>query len=377
MFHAVFFSPARTRAFATGGARRKSPKSPPMMLRFVLRFARTLAAVALALSGIASIHAPAIAADDAVNAVGDGTLTIVTPAGRGVQHYFGTASLDGDANATRALIVLHGVLRNGNDYERSAENAVDAAGSAAAGTIVIAPQFLNTGDVRKYRLPGSTIRWRGNHWSGGDDSVSPVRVSTFAVLDAIVERLADRARFPKMREIVVAGHSAGGQLVQRYAVTARSPEAIAGTAVRVRFIVANPSSYLYFDATRPRSRAACPGFNDWRYGFDGHPRYVSDSPASYEARYVQRNVTYLLGGADTDPHEESIDTSCEAETQGLFRLARGENYVTYIRSRHPGGTAQTAAIVPGVGHDHDGMFLSACGLAVLFGRPRTACGLFL
>jgi pimeloyl-ACP methyl ester carboxylesterase len=338
---------------------------------------RVLVAFALLSSTIAGVQKTARAQDDpAVGAVGDGTFTIATPAGTGVQHYFGTASLEGDAHAVRALVVLHGVLRNGDAYERSGETAVDTAGAAAAGTIVITPQFLNTLDVRKHRLPAATIRWRGNAWSGGDDSVSPLKISTFAVLDAIVERLADRSRFPAMREIVVAGHSAGGQLAQRYAVTARSPEIVAKKGVRVRFVVANPSSYLYFTAARPASTFACPGFNNWRYGFVDHPRYVGDAPSVYEARYVTRNVTYLLGGADTDPHEESIDTSCEAEAQGPYRLARGENYVMYIRARHPRGTAQTVEIVPGVGHDHDGMFLSKCGIAVLFARPRTACGVF-
>ena len=347
-----------------------------MMQRNLSRAARAFVALALALSSVLAVQKTAVAGDT-VGAVGDGAFTIVTPSGSGVQRYFGTASLDGDARATRALIVLHGVLRNGDDYERSGETAVNAGGAAAAGTIVITPQFLNSRDVRAHHLPPETIRWTGNKWSGGDDSLSPLKISTFAVLDAIVERLADRRHFPAMREIVIAGHSAGGQLAQRYAIAARSPEIAAKTGVRVRFIVANPSSYLYFDATRPLPTSGCAGFNDWRYGFVGHPRFVSDAPSVYEGRYVKRNVTYLLGGADTDPHEESIDTSCPAEVQGPFRLARGENYVTYIRTRHPNGTAQSVAIVPGVGHDHDGMFLSKCGIAVLFDLPRTKCGAFL
>ena len=36
---------------------------------------------------------------------------IATPAGSGYARYFGTSSLDGDPNVTRALIVVHGVLR--------------------------------------------------------------------------------------------------------------------------------------------------------------------------------------------------------------------------------------------------------------------------
>jgi len=339
----------------------------------VARGRRAAAALAALLSLVAALQRAGLAADEAVRVVGGATLVISTAAGSGVQHYFGTASLDGDPHATRALLVLHGVLRNGDDYERSAETAVRAAGLASAGTIVIAPQFLNQTDVRAHRLPAETIRWEGNRWSGGDDSAGPIAVSSFAVLDAIVERLADRTHFPAMQEIVVAGHSAGGQLAQRYAVTARSPEAIAA-GVHVRFIVANPSSYLYFDATRPLPTTGCSDFNDWRYGFVDHPRYASDLPSAYESRYVARDVTYLLGGADVDPKDPDLDTTCAAEVEGPYRLARGLNYWRYLHERHPGGTAQSVAIVPGVGHDHDGMFLSKCGLAVLFGRPRDACG---
>ncbi len=211
-----------------------------MMPRFVPRAARTFAAFTLALSSILTVQKTAWGADDTVVAVGDGAFTIATRSGSGVEHYFGTASLDGDARATRALIVLHGVLRNGNDYERSGENAVNTGGAAAAGTIVITPQFLNTGDVRKFHLPAETIRWTGNKWSGGDDSVSPVKraPSACSMPSSSVLQIAPASR--RCARSSLRGHSAGGQLAQRYAIAARSPQIAAKSGVRVRFIVANP-----------------------------------------------------------------------------------------------------------------------------------------
>ena len=176
-----------------------------------------------------------------------------------------------------------------------------------------------------------------------------------------------------MREVVIIGHSAGGQIVQRYAVVGKGPDLIARSSVRVHLIVANPSSYLYFDAWRPRPDAKCAGVQQWRYGFVGAPAYVAGSPAQLERRYVTRDVTYLLGTADTIPNEWDLDTSCAAETQGPYRFARGKAYVAYMRSRHPSGTAQDYAFVKGVGHDNRKMFDSACGIAVVFDRSRRPC----
>jgi len=189
----------------------------------------------------------------------------------------------------------------------------------------------------------------------------------------MIERLADRRRFPVLREIVIVGHSAGGQIVQRYAVVGRGLDLSAGSAVPVHLIVANPSSYFYFDDQRPSPHENCPDFNQWRYGLAGAPQYVTGPAQALEERYVKRHVTYLLGTADTDPHEEDLDTSCGGEAQGPFRFARGKAYIRYIQDRHPSGTAQDYAFVRDVPHDNRRMFTSTCGIAAIFNRNRSAC----
>ncbi len=300
----------------------------------------------------------------------DRQFTVSTARGSGIVRYFGTASLAGDASVTRAFVVVHGVLRDADYYFDTARKAV--ARARAAHVLVIAPQFVEKADLAGHDVPAATLRWDGE-WPGGADALAPARISSYDVLDAMLARLSDRSRFPHLREIVVAGHSAGGQIVQRYAAVGRAPQLDPGARVPVKLVVANPSSYFYFDDWRPAPQVHCPDVDSWRYGIAGAPRYVSGTPAQLVARYVERRVTYLLGMLDTNSHEDDLDRSCGGEAQGATRLARGTNYIAYVHRQHPGGTMQTYAFVPGVPHDNRRMFTSPCGLAVLFGTGAAAC----
>ena len=301
-----------------------------------------------------------------VKVVGDREFLVRTQQGWGIAHYFGTGTLDGSTSAVRALVNISGLLRNSDVYEKTGEKAIAAAGQAGD-TLLVTPQFLAQVDVTGHNLPANTLRWKVLTWLDGTPALAPAPISAFAVLDDIVRRLEDRARFPALREIVVMGHSAGGQLVQRYAVVSGSADA------RVRFVVSNPSSYVYFTPDRPSSTEGCPRYNDWKYGFINPPPYVTIDAAAAESRYVTRRVTYLLGMLDVDPNHPVLDKSCMGEAEGPYRLARGLAYAQYLRARHPAGTNQDVAEVAGVDHDGDAMFASACGAAVLFDRPRTVC----
>ena len=314
-----------------------------------------------------------------VQHVGEQAITISSSEGSGVLRYFATGSLDGAPGVTRAIINIHGLLRNADSYEATGEAAIAAAHEAAGTTLLITPQFLAEIDVSGHSLPPDTLRWNVGSWLDGSPALAPAPLTAFSVLDAVLQRLADRTRFPALREIVVAGHSAGGQLVQRYAVVGRAPDAVTSPSLAVRFVVANPSSYLYFDGERPSGDGfavfdsrACPGYNRWKYGPVDPPHYVQGSIEGLEARYVRRDVTYLLGMRDVDPNHPVLDKSCAGEAEGPYRLARGLAYVKYLETRHA-STNQSLAEVAGVDHDALGMFTSSCGLAVLFDRPRSAC----
>jgi pimeloyl-ACP methyl ester carboxylesterase len=295
---------------------------------------------------------------------------VTTPRGSGLARYYGSSSLEGDKNAQRAIIVVHGVLRDADYYYDTARESVRDA--HAADTIVVAPQFVEPADLAGHKVPAQTLRWDGK-WPGGSPALAPAPISSYAVFDAMIARLADRRRFPAMREIVLVGHSAGGQIVQRYAVVGRAPQLDAPGPVPVRLIVANPSSYFYFSDDRPVRERNCPDYNQWRYGLRGAPPYVTGTAEELEARYVRRHVTYLLGTADTNPNEDDLDRSCGGEAQGPYRFARGKNYIAYMHKRHPGGTAQDYAFVRGVPHDSRRMFRSACGIGTIFDRSPSSC----
>ena len=270
----------------------------------------------------------------------------------------------------RALIIVHGRLRNAQTYLRSAEQAASQAGQSAT-TLVIAPQFLNQSDIERHQLPGSLLRWQGNDWMAGEPSSGPKAQSSYAVLDAIITRLSDRQRFPSLTEIVIAGHSGGAQVVQRFALLGQHHPGLVDDGIKLRYVIANPSSYAYFDEQRPVKvdASACPGFNHWKYGLLKLPAYAAGQTAQQlEQRYVKRDITYLLGKQDTDPHHPALDTSCAAEAQGAYRLIRGHNYFNYLKQRHPQGLQQQLIEVPGVGHDGDKMFTSPEGQKALFGQ---------
>lgn len=311
--------------------------------------------------------------DSAVRVVADARLAI----GPGVLPLYLSQDWEQPLpGVTRAVIMLHGRRRDADTYRHAAENAARAAGAAASGSLLIVPQFLASLDVRHHRLPPETLCWTLESWMGGEPAEAPAPLSSFDALDAILARLGDRARFPALKTVVVAGHSGGGQVAQRYAVLGRGGDRAQASGLAVRYVVANPSSYVYFSPDRPLpdggfapfQSSRCPGFDRWKYGMTGLPPYAGTAaPAALEAAYAVRQVAYLWGGDDTDLDQPALDRSCPAAAQGPHRLARGEAYFAYLEARHPDLT-HTAAVVPGVGHDGDAMFSAAAGLAALFDK---------
>jgi pimeloyl-ACP methyl ester carboxylesterase len=316
-----------------------------------------------------------------VDEVAHSALRVTTPAGTGaLPIYVSSDWSKPQPKVTRAILIFHGKKRNADSYFRSAKEAVESAGNAGRGTIVIAPQFLTEEDAAAFHLDGGVLRWHRELWEGGDNAVGPAAISSFDAIDAVLAQLADRSRFPDLVQVVLAGHSGGGQVLQRYAVVGRGEAALTKAGVRVRYVIANPSSYVYFSEDRPlsttnfaRYTGSCKAFNRWKYGTQEPPPYVGqNSFASMEESYSRRDVIYLLGTADTDPHHPDLDVSCEGEAEGPHRFARGTAYYSYIKARHPEGFSQRLWEVPGVAHEERGMFHSACGMEALFDVPGCA-----
>lgn len=281
------------------------------------------------------------------------------------------------AKATRAVIIFHGILRNADVYYASAIKARAAAGESAS-SMIIAPQFLTDYDAKAHGLGPDTLVWYRETWTGGTNAIAPAPVSSFTAVDAILTKLADQALFPSLTQVVIAGHSAGGQVVQRYAVVGKGESILTARGIHVRYVVANPSSYVYFTPERPGpdgrlgtfpGALTCPAYNDWKYGFAaGIPGYLDQTMDAYEVVYAARDVIYLLGANDTDPNHPELDKSCMGEAEGPYRYARGHWYFAQMQVRLGARFVHHLHDVPGVAHDNRKMFESDCGLAALFDR---------
>ena len=285
---------------------------------------------------------------------------------------FSTHSLaDGSEAVTRGLIVVHGNSRNPDDYFISGIAAATRARANAA-TAIVSPHFQTIDDGPRFDEPyWSSPGWKRGHLSLSEGP-SP-RVSSYAALDSIVQIFLDLARFPSLNEIVVTGHSAGGQVLHRYAATGRAQEG-ARADVAFRYVVANPSTYLYVGperATDPSGEAfAVPGggcfdYNEWHYGLEDRNSYADALAAdTIRALLARRDVRILVGDADT--LDASLDQSCGANLQGANRYVRGRLIVRFMDSLHP-DNAHVEMVVPGVGHSSRSMWTSQVGLQALFG----------
>ncbi|SDI63573.1 hypothetical protein [Paraburkholderia phenazinium] len=328
-----------------------------------------------------STHEPARPRNEyPVREVASGRLRVSTARGFGSVPVYRSADDASEMRVSRVVIVLHGRLRDADAYLLSAQRALAAADVSAADTLLLVPQFLASADIAAHGLDQDTLHWDWTGWMGGDDALGPAPLSSFDILDSLVEALADRSRFGTLREVVIAGHSGGAQVAHRYAVVGRAAALLEERGVHCRYVIANPSSYVYFDNRRPDGESgfspvdehACAGVNTWKYGIHQPPRYASGAAFEVlEQRYARSDVIYLLGEADCDPQHQALDRSCAANAQGLHRLARGRAYFAYLSSRHP-QLAHRCWQVPGVGHNGQAMFNSVEGLLALFDAQARA-----
>ena len=302
-------------------------------------------------------------------------LTFAAPAASYRMPVYANRDLARDGSGIKlAIVVQHGNSRNGAAYFATVAKLVMEAGRARDGVLVLAPQFFTRADNHR-TLPASVPRWGASAWPAGADA-HDVPLSSLDVYDHLLEWLADRERFPNLQRVVLAGHSAGAQLVQRYAALNRSEEKLRSAGIGMRYVVANPSSYIYFTNERltpagfgPFDARACPTYDDYKYGFFNPVRYAAQvDPGAALERYASRDVVYLFGANDTDPDHDQLDKTCAAVAQGRHRVERGLNYVRYLRhiSGRLGNLAQRAFEVEGVGHNQRSMFRSTCGVEVLF-----------
>lgn len=294
-----------------------------------------------------------------------------------------------NAAITRVLVMVHGAGRDADNYFRSATAAAFLAG-ALENTLVIAPRMASSdGASCRDSLDANEVSWHCNSWRSGGVALNDSAVTSFDFLDEILRKVARREVFPNLKLIVVAGHSAGGQVVNRYEMTNQVHDRL---GVPVRYVSSNPSSYAYPGPERPTGAAwsltanapgyipavaattpafasfgngrGCTTFDQWPYGFNNRSGYSSkQTDEQIRTQLVSRPTTYLLGELDILPLG-GFDSSCAAMAQGPTRQARGQAFAKYVNDKLGGHHA--VVVVPLCGHNARCMFTSEAALPLIF-----------
>lgn len=257
----------------------------------------------------------------------------------------------------KAIITIHGSERNAHTYYNSIESMARRLGELEQ-TIIISPHYKEVQDTRL----ASEFYFHPEGWLSGDPARNQKDVNSFEVMDYMVSLLANKTNFPNLKEIIITGHSAGGQLTQRYAVGSVLDQTY--PEIHFRYVVANPGSYLYLTRNRPFVGPMGCAFNDYKFGLDKLNPYMSQrSVQEMITDYLQKDVVYFLGEADI--RADDIDQTCPAVYQGRFRLERGQSYMRQMTFEFPENQHHLYT-VPGVGHTQYGMYTSENGINVLF-----------
>ncbi len=316
--------------------------------------------------------------------------------GTGKLPYYRSHPLERSHPAIQNLVLVqHGNSRNAWDYY---DTIARLATTAPAHTAVLAPHFQILGDTP----PLGDLYWFNDDWKAGLAARNG-STESYAALDALLA--AAKSAFPNLKRVTVVGFSAGGQTIQRYA--AGNGEHDRTPTIATRYVVGSPGSYMYLDERRLRPDVACSdaascavsassfevppyspgcesddpdtvagggGYDDYKFGLQNRGGYLARvSDSTLKAKYVARNVVYLLGAGDSDSSSGTaysvLDRECPAMVQGplnsSFRFQRGLVYHKYITLLF--AAPHRVSVVPVCKHDEACVFASPGAKLEIFG----------
>lgn len=240
----------------------------------------------------------------------------------------------------RAVIIIHGLNRDPGSYMSNMLSALSQSKDPNINfdTVAIMAPYFPNGDDKNYGYPwtdglrpnrGSTTNalvWPGSQWAAGGNNQYPytsTNTSSFDILDQLVRYFDDTALFPQMKQIVIAGHSLGGQTTQRYAAIG----AQLGTRSPVSYWVANPNSYAWLSTSRPLSTASCPTYDNYREGYSNFASYpmtygtalVAQGRSAILANFQSKAINYVRGTQDLgDDSSTCAPFTAGANRNGAF-----------------------------------------------------------
>ena len=261
--------------------------------------------------------------------------------------YYGSehAVTAGDKTAELAVIVIHGWGggAKGSDHKTLREDLAKRGVKA----YVVAPLFPRRSVLKKAKVAddGRAVwgaSWdvpgqRGgpaDDWRGGGDAVGTT-MSSFDIVDRILETLSDARLYPALKRVALVGLSAGGQFTGRYVAVGKCP---IRKDLALDFAVIAPSTEFRLDPDTTR-----------HYGLKNRPRYSAKlTEADIRRNLASRRVWRGCGTEDVT--RGSLDVSPPAMQQGKNRYDRFTNFKEYLKG-YPDWVAKVSFHdIPGIGH---------------------------
>ena len=261
--------------------------------------------------------------------------------------YYGSehAVTAGDKTAELAVIVIHGWGggAKGSDNKTLREDLAKRGVKA----YVVAPLFPRRSILKKAKVAddGRAVwgaSWdipgkRGlptDDWRGGGDAVGTT-MSSFDIVDRIMEKLSDARLYPALKRVVLVGFSAGGQFTGRYVAVGKCP---LREGIAVDFAVIAPSTELRLDRD-----------TIWHYRLKDRPRYSAMlTEPDIRRNLASRRVWRGCGTADVT--SGSLDVSLPAMRQGKNRYDRFTNFKEYIKQYPEWAAKVSFHDISGIGH---------------------------
>jgi hypothetical protein len=233
---------------------------------------------------------------------------------------------------TPIVFVMHGASRDMPRYFDDWSEQADA-----LGFIAVVPEFTKTD------FQGSA-RYNLGHVFDPDTGERRDEASwTFSAIEPLFDQIVEWADSLE-QTYMLFGHSAGSQFAHRFLYYVRDARVS-------KTILANAGWYTMPD-----------------FGVD-YPYGLGDSgvPDDVLADYFGRDVTVLLGDADTDTSDEDLRRTPEAELQGPHRLARGKTFFRVAKAKAGALGVDfnwQIRIVPGAEHSNAQMTPAAAELII-------------
>ena len=199
---------------------------------------------------------------------------------------------------TPIVFVMHGASRDLPRYFDDWSAQADA-----HGFIAVVPEFTVT-DFK------GSARYNLGHVFDPDTGERRDEAGwTFSAIEPLFDQIVEWAE-GEQQTYMLFGHSAGSQFAHRFLYYIKDARVS-------KTILANAGWYTM------------PDFGvEYPYGLS-HSGVGADVLAGYFAR----DVTVLLGDADTDTSDEDLRRTPEAELQGPHRLARGQTFFRVARAK--------------------------------------------